>query len=269
LVPQNVFAALGTQVPVPQFALQTPVHADAQHTLPTQNPVEHSPALEHVAPCRLLKLAVTEAADVTVRLHGELLVGVQPDHDTKVPVPEAVAASVTTVPWLTSAEQEVPQLIPRPIGLVDTTLPVPVGPPSATWSRYWFSVNVAVTVVPPAATVTVHGLVLHPAPESVAVDPVCAVAETVTCVPRGIDAEHVGPQFRLPPPAQVAVTVPAPLPPLLMLKLAFLSPKVAVTVAAAMIEDTVHVAPFVVVHPIQDLKSESAPAVAVKVTVLP
>jgi hypothetical protein len=78
-----------------------------------------------------------------------------------------------------------------------------------------------VTVVPPAATATVHGLVLHPGPERVAADPVCDVAVTVTCVPRGIDAEHVGPQLRLPPPAQVAVTVPAPFPPLLMLKLAF------------------------------------------------
>jgi len=126
-----------------------------------------------------------------------------------------------------------------------------------------------VTVVPPAATVTVHGLVLHPAPESAAVDPACGAAVTVTCVPRGIDAEHVGPQLRLPPPAQVAVTVPAPFPTLLMLKLAFLSPKVAVTVAAAPIEDTVHVAPFVVVHPVQDLKSESEPGFAVRVIVVP
>ena len=129
--------------------------------------------------------------------------------------------------------------------------------------------KVAVTVVPPAATVTVHGLVLHPGPESVAADPVWEVAVTVTCVPRGITAEHVGPQFRLPPPAQVAVTVPAPFPPLLMLKLAFLSPKVAVTVVAAAIEDTVHIAPFVVVHPVQDLKSESVPGFAVRVMVEP
>lgn len=98
LVPQKVFASVGTQVPVPQFALQGPVHAVAQHTLPTQNPFSHSVPVEHVPPVRLLNVAVTEAAAVTVRLHGELLVGVQPDHDTKMPVPEAVAASVTTVP---------------------------------------------------------------------------------------------------------------------------------------------------------------------------
>jgi hypothetical protein len=98
LVPQNVFAGWGTQVPVWQFALQVPVHCVPQHTLPTHHPVEHSPPVEHIAPCRLLNVAVTEAAAVTVRLHGELLVGVQPDHETKVPVPEAVAASATTVP---------------------------------------------------------------------------------------------------------------------------------------------------------------------------
>jgi hypothetical protein len=95
LVPHQVFRGLGTQVPVPQFALQLPVHAVAQHT---QNPSEHSLPVEHAAPVRLLNVAVTEAAAVTVTLHGELLVGVQPDQDTKVPVPEAVAASVTAVP---------------------------------------------------------------------------------------------------------------------------------------------------------------------------
>jgi hypothetical protein len=125
------------QVPVPQLAhpLVLPVHAVPQHTLPTQNPAEHSLPVEHAAPVRLLKLAVTVAVAVTVRLHGELLVGVQPDHEAKAPVPEAVAASVTTVPWFTSAEQVAPQLIPMP-GVVDTTLPVPVGPPSVTASRY-------------------------------------------------------------------------------------------------------------------------------------
>ena len=112
------------------------MQAVAQHTLLTQNsPVEQSSPTEHAAPCRLLNVAVTEVAAVTVRLHGELVVGVQPDHDAKAPVPEAVAASVTTVPWFTSAEQLAPQLIPTP-GVVDSTLPAPVGPASVTASRY-------------------------------------------------------------------------------------------------------------------------------------
>jgi hypothetical protein len=97
-VPQKVFRGWGAQVPVAQFALQGPAHAVPQHTLPTQNPFSHSLPVEHVAPVRLLNVAVTVAAAVTVRLHGELLVGVQPDHEKKVPVLEAVAASVTTVP---------------------------------------------------------------------------------------------------------------------------------------------------------------------------
>ena len=139
MVPQKFFANWDErQVPVWQLEhpVPTPAHADAQHTPATQNVVEHSLPAEHVAPTRLLKLAVTVAAAVTVTLHEEPLVDVQPDHDENAPVPEAVAASVTTVPWFTSAEQVPPQLIPRPVGLVDSTLPVPAGPASATWSRY-------------------------------------------------------------------------------------------------------------------------------------
>ena len=135
LVPQKVFGGLGAQVPVAQFALQTPVHAVPQHTLPTQNPFSHSLAVEQAAPVRLLKLAVTVVGAVTVKLHGELLVGVQPDHDAKTPVLEAVAVSDTTVPWFTSAEHVLPQLIPTPI-VVEVTVPVPAGPGSVTESRY-------------------------------------------------------------------------------------------------------------------------------------
>lgn len=141
MIPQNIFSCWGRQEPVWQLAhpVVVPGHVVPQHTLPTQNnPVEQSPVTEHMAPCRLLKLAVTVAAAVTVRLHEEPFGDGQPDHDAKVPVPEAVAASVTTVPWFTCAEQlpVPPQLIPMPCGAVDATLPVPVGPATATWSRY-------------------------------------------------------------------------------------------------------------------------------------
>jgi hypothetical protein len=165
---------------------------------------------------------------------------------------------------LTSAEHavvEALQLMPTD----DRTLPAAEGPPRATASTYWFSVKVDVTVVPPAATMTAHGLVAQPA--IAAVDPVCGVAVTVTDVPSGIDAEQPMPQFRLPP-AHDAVTVPVPLPFLLMMKLAFLRPKVAVTVAAA-VSETVHMATFVDVQPTQVLKSESVPGFAVSVMAEP
>jgi hypothetical protein len=86
---------------------------------------------------------------------------------------------------------------------------------------------------------------------------------TVTDVPRGIDAEQPVPQFRLPPPVHDAVTVPAPLPFLAMLKLAFLRANVALAATGAVMPVSVHVAPDVVVQPDHDSKFESEPGVAV------
>jgi len=76
-------------------------------------------------------------------------------------------------------------------------------------------------------------------------------------------AEHTAPQLRLPPPAQVAVTVPAPLPCFEITKVAFLIANVAFTVVAVVIAVSEQVAPEAVVQPDHDLKSESASAVAV------
>src|SRR5258706_9659766 len=76
-------------------------------------------------------------------------------------------------------------------------------------------------------------------------------------------AEHTAPQLRLPPPAQVAVTVPVPLPCFEITKVAFLIANVAFTVVAFVIAVSAQVAPEAVVQPDHDLKSESASAVAV------
>jgi len=66
---------------------------------------------------------------------------------------------------------------------VDTTVPVPSGPFGITITETFFNVKVAVTVLPPAATVTTQApLPLHGAPQAT-VDPVCGVAIKVTCVP--------------------------------------------------------------------------------------
>jgi hypothetical protein len=98
LVPQNVLAALGEHVPVPQPLLQLPVHAVLQQMDPTQKAVLQSPFAPHAAPCARLKLAVTLVAPVTVTLQGELPVGVQPTHPVKTPLLAAVAESETLVP---------------------------------------------------------------------------------------------------------------------------------------------------------------------------
>jgi len=76
-------------------------------------------------------------------------------------------------------------------------------------------------------------------------------------------AEHSAPQLRLPPPAQVAVTVPVPLPCFEITKLAFLIANVAFSVVALVIAVSEQIAPVAVVQPDHDLKSESASAVAV------
>jgi hypothetical protein len=164
---------------------------------------------------------------------------------------------------LTRAEQVEPQLIPTD----DRTLPVLVGPPSDTESTYWISVNVLVTVVPPAATVTVHGLLAQPV--IAAVEPVDGVAVTVTWVPSGIDAEQPEPQFRLPPPAHDAVTVPVPLPFLARLKLAFFSTKEAVTAVGCMSGEIVHVVMVEELQPVQPFALESEPGFDVSMIVEP
>ncbi len=129
--------------------------------------------------------------------------------------------------------------------------------------------NVTGTVVPAAATVTMHDPVpLHGAPHA-EVEPALGVAVRVTCVPGAREAEQVAPQLRLPP-VHDAATVPVPVPDLETTKLAFLSTKVALTVADAAIDVIVHVAPLVAVQPPDQLwKFESAPGTAVSTTVEP
>jgi hypothetical protein len=135
------------------------------------------------------------------------------------------------------------------------------------------SANVAVTVVPASATLVTQLPVpvqpvtpLHP----VNVEPPDGVADSVTCVPVGMEAEQVVPQLMEPaPPFQDAVTTPDPLPAFAMLKLAFLSANVAVTVVAALIEVSVHVPVAFVQAPDQPVKLSLGPGVAVSVSDVP
>jgi hypothetical protein len=266
-VPQAVRFGFGWHVPLGQESLHAPVQAVPQQTPPTQKPLEQSLELPQPPPVLVLNVAVTLVAAVTVTLQVAPLTEEQPDQEANTPVADAVAASWTDVPWFTNEEQIAPQEMPIP-GVVESRLPAPVGPASATESKYWFKVNVTPTVVPPLPTVTTHDPVaLHGAPH-MNVEPVCGVAVKVTCVPAGMVAEHVAPQLRLPPD-HVAFTVPDPLPPFAMLKVAFLSTKDAVTWVAAVIDDIVHVGPVAVVHPVQLAKSKSTPGCASSVIVDP
>src|SRR5262245_13264439 len=158
-----------------------------------------------------------------------------PLHPANVDPPAAAAVSVTLVPLAKLAfwvAQVVPQLMPA--GL-DVTVPAPV--PALFTGSVWLLLlvsNVAVTVR--ACVIdTVHPPVpvqapLHPAN----VDPLAAVAVSVTLVPFAKDALCVlqpAPQLI---PAGLDVTVPAPVPALFTVSvwLVLVVLKVAVTVRA-------------------------------------
>src|SRR4051812_8883651 len=94
-----------------------------------------------------------------------------------------------------------------PAGM-DMTSPDPS--PASTTITEFSSAKFAVTVVA-ASTVTVHASLPPHAPVQPAnVEPLSAVAVSVTIVPDGNCSLHVAPQSM---PAGVDVTVPVPLPP--------------------------------------------------------
>ena len=126
--------------------------------------------------------------------------------------------------------------------------------------------KVAVTVVA-AETVTTHDPVPeHPPPlQPVKVEPAAGVAVSVTAVPLPKLAAHVAPQVM---PAGELVTVPLPVPALVMVRAKVGRLKVAVTLVAAEIV-TVQVPVPVQPPPLQPLKIEPAAGVAVSVTAVP
>src|SRR5206468_6756942 len=105
----------------------------------------------------------------------------------------------------------------------------------------------------------------HPPPlQPVKVEPAAGLAVRVTAVPLAKLAEQVAPQLS---PAGLLVTVPLPVPALLTVR-AKVGVKVAVTVVAAETVTTHAPAPL---HPppLQPVKVELAPGVAVSVTTVP
>jgi hypothetical protein len=169
---------------------------------------------------------------------------------------------------LTSAEHADPQLMSMP-AVVEMTLPVPDGPEMPAVSRKRCSVKVAWTIEPPAATVTKHELLpLHGAPQ-VTVVLVAGIAVNMMVVPGATDAEHAVPQFREPPPAQVAVTVPVPLPALAMTNDASSCTNVAVTWVALLTFATVHIVAFTVEQPDHCIRCQPELAFAWRIRVAP
>jgi hypothetical protein len=204
----------------------------------------------------------------------------------KVEPAPGVAVSVTAVPLVKPCQQVGPQAMPAGALL---TVPVPV-PDLVTPSgkddctkladncgappRRWFRPppplaveNVALTACT-ALIVTVQVPVPVQAPfQPVNVDPVAGVAVKATAVPLANEARHVVPQEML---AGALVTVPLPVPDLVTVSENDVGSNlnVAVTEVAALIV-TVHVPVPAQPPPLQPMKVEPAPGVAVSVTAVP
>lgn len=159
---------------------------------------------------------------------------------------------------MTVAAQVAPQLMPTPC-VVETTLPELAGPAIDTCTRYVVTLKFAVGLMLPAAGIVTTQVADVEQPvallQDANVEPVPAVAVSVTCVLGAIDAEQLVPQLRLPPPAHDAATVPVPpLPPFEIVRLPFFSVNVAVTVVAVVIDDNEHVPVAFVQAPDQPAK---------------
>lgn len=138
------------------------------------------------------------------------------------------------------------------------TVPFPV---LFTVSVYVFKVNVAATVFA-AVIVTVQAvpLVVSQPVQLVKLESAAGAAVRVTKVLMSYDCEQSVPQLM---PAGLLVTVPFPV--LFTVRGKVFKVNAAVTVFAASIV-TAQEVPFVLLQPVHDVKSESAAAVAVKVT---
>jgi len=157
-----------------------------------------------------------------------------------------------------------PQLIPA--GL-EVTVPLPVPVLLTVSGKLWLCAsNVAVTVVA-ALMVTTHAPVPeHPAPlQPVKVDPPPGAAVRVTTVPLLYEAEQVAPQLI---PAGLDVTVPLPVPPLLMARMKLWGSKVAVMVVAAFMVTTQDPVPEQP-PPLQPVNVDPPAGDAVSVTTVP
>src|SRR5207249_2771397 len=211
---------------------------------------------------RLVKIAVTACAALSVTVQVAVPVQPPPLQPEKVEPATGAAVKVTEVPLAYAAAQVVPQAMPAG-ALVTVPLPAPL---ELTVSVKDCSAKVAVTVCA-ALIVTVQVPVPEQPPplQPEKVEPAAGAAVKVTEVPLANAAAQVAPQAM---PAGALVTVPLPAPLELTVSVKVCSAKVAVTVGAARIV-TVQVAVPEQPPPLQLEKVEPAAGAAVKVTELP
>src|SRR5437773_5218896 len=185
-----------------------------------------------------------------------------PLQPVKVELESGVAVRVTTVPLGNGAAHVAPQAMPAGEPVM---VPVPV-PDLLTVSMKDCCAKVAVTEVA-AFTVTMQVPVPEQPPplQPVKVELASGVAVKVTAVPLANGAEHVAPQAI---PAGLLVTVPAPAPALVSVRVKDCTANVAVTEVAAFIV-TMQVPVPEQPPPLQPVKVELASGVAVKVTAVP
>ncbi len=161
---------------------------------------------------RETKLAVTVRAAFMVTVQVPLPEQPAPDQPLNRDAAKAEAVSVTTVPSAYVALHVTPQLTPP---TSDVTVPVP--DPVLLTARVYAGTNVAVALR--AALMVTAQVVLVPeqSPDQpVKIEPVAAVAVSVTVAPSPKEALQVPPQLM---PAGVDATVPLPAPVLATVRL--------------------------------------------------
>src|SRR5881396_1313528 len=185
-----------------------------------------------------------------------------PLQPVKVEPASGVAVRVTAVPTVNEAEQAAPQEIPEG-ALLTVPLPVPV---LVTLRAKDCWTKPAVTEAA-ALIVTMQVPVPEQPPplQPVKVELASGVAVKVTAVPLANGAEHVAPQAI---PAGLLVTVPAPAPALVSVRVKDCTANVAVTEVAAFTV-TMQVPVPEQPPPLQPVKVELASGVAVRVTAVP
>jgi len=234
-------------------------------TTPPSRPVTVatiSPGSDNTGAITSSKRAVTVVLAVSVTVQRSVPEHPPPLQPPKVEPVAGLAVSVTTVPLSKDAEQVAPQLIPARF---EVTVPRPV-PVLVTARVTLCRVKVAVTVVAAFKVTEQVPVPEQPPPlQPVKIEPLAGVAVSVTNVPLSNEAEQVAPQSI---PGGSEVTVPLPVPALLLVRLTVWRLKVAVTVVAAF-RVTEHVAVPEQPPPLQPVKIEPLAGVAVSVTTVP
>jgi len=195
---------------------------DAEHAVPQEMPVGALVTVPLPVPALVTVSAKDGRANVAVTLCAALIVTVQVAVVPVQPPPlqpvnrepaAGAAVRVTAVPLVNEAEHAAPQEMPA--GAL-VTVPAPV-PDFVIVSAKDGKVNVAVTVCAALIVTLQVPVPAQPPPlQPVNVEPAAGVAVSVTAAPLANAAEHVAPHEM---PVGALVTVPAPVPAVLTVRL--------------------------------------------------